>query len=741
MLIVPLRFYRHSQSVTDRFVDTVERPELCRVSVRDFASRSEQHTPPAPPHLSPPLCRRSSTNSIAPPSTFTAAMNVNSLLTDAFPQRNQQINLPPVTTTPQSNGCAMTPKSLSPNTGAKAVYFRLRNSQNEPKMFQIRPHDTTDSIMDTVKHLLGVSRQYDLGVSLEDEQETSFIPSYDNFIDGQTVYVRIEETVSHSYIHRHSYNLRQNGGGSNSSRSYDYPTSRSVSPNSRGGRSASATGRQRALKRASLHQDPDDDRYLEDFAHDGQWYGIPSQQFLPDDYEGSRTKAGSVASADISVENILEGSRRKRPKFSADELPLFPPPALPNRNGSISSMSPTRPTQIETPYANRHFSFSHPTPVSNVGDYGYMRSNSIHCARINGVVPTPAPTVTSCLSDEDVALQLIRLGNANSGSNSAPMGEHRDNYSGSGEYGGEDARSDTTEIPEHLPPMSRGYGLPDSPILFSGAHPPKAKHLDGVLHSYGATNPSDDENQPSAAVDSRHYPKQPNGVRRKGHNTTDDEYVESYGEEAEDVYIPKEEDENDGDYDDDLDDVPLKMRRDKKLAAPAPIVASSSKSKHTPSKNSKASKRNSSGSSQAKSSSNVHAERYPISPASPPISRKPSVASASGNKSRSAPHTHSAHGFDTPASQGHVSMAPPSINGIADDIPQRPRCQRCRKSKKGCDRQRPCQRCKDAGIPADQCISEDEAGTRRGRQAAAAAKRAATTNGIVKPKTKKKKVV
>ena len=32
-----------------------------------------------------------------------------------------------------------------------------------------------------------------------------------------------------------------------------------------------------------------------------------------------------------------------------------------------------------------------------------------------------------------------------------------------------------------------------------------------------------------------------------------------------------------------------------------------------------------------------------------------------------------------------------------DDLSSKPRCQRCRKSKKGCDRQRPCQRCKDAG--------------------------------------------
>ena len=50
-----------------------------------------------------------------------------------------------------------------------------------------------------------------------------------------------------------------------------------------------------------------------------------------------------------------------------------------------------------------------------------------------------------------------------------------------------------------------------------------------------------------------------------------------------------------------------------------------------------------------------------------------------------------------------------------DDLSSKPRCQRCRKSKKGCDRQRPCQRCKDAGIGIDGCVSEDEGNGRKGR--------------------------
>lgn len=79
----------------------------------------------------------------------------------------------------------------------------------------------------------------------------------------------------------------------------------------------------------------------------------------------------------------------------------------------------------------------------------------------------------------------------------------------------------------------------------------------------------------------------------------------------------------------------------------------------------------------------------PMSPASLPASRKQSVVS--------------------------TAAMPAAFGEEEPDLSSKPRCQRCRKSKKGCDRQRPCQRCKDAGIPADQCISEDEGNGRKGR--------------------------
>lgn len=66
------------------------------------------------------------------------------------------------------------------------------------------------------------------------------------------------------------------------------------------------------------------------------------------------------------------------------------------------------------------------------------------------------------------------------------------------------------------------------------------------------------------------------------------------------------------------------------------------------------------------------------------------------------------------ASTSSVNFQPP-LAADEEDLSTKPRCQRCRKSKKGCDRQRPCGRCKDAGIGLEGCISEDEGNGRKGR--------------------------
>ena len=51
----------------------------------------------------------------------------------------------------------------------------------------ISRHDTTDSIITTVKNFYGL---YDYGVSFEDKDGISIIATHDNFENDMTVYVR-----------------------------------------------------------------------------------------------------------------------------------------------------------------------------------------------------------------------------------------------------------------------------------------------------------------------------------------------------------------------------------------------------------------------------------------------------------------------------------------------------------------------------------------------------------------------
>lgn len=329
-------------------------------------------------------------------------------------------------------------------------------------------------------------------------------------------------------------------------------------------------------------------------------------------------------------------------------------------------------------------------------------------------------------------MQLMRLGNANNNSKAVSvMDEIHDHDHGfaseTGEYG-DDGRSDTTELPDPLPTTNGHGGLPDSPILYP--RPLKNfKSLDEILPSFDTTEPSDDENQPPEHNYYTHYSHSGHHSRRPHGLVTDDE-DEGCDDEADGSYVGKEESEDDNDYDEDLDDVPLKMRRDRKFSVP--LGTDFGCKSQQLGKSIKLVKRPTILKSKPlplKTDQTPH--HYPISPASPPASRKPSIASSNG-KPRS--NGVMANGYSAAMFQDMSHL-----NEALDDPNLKPRCQRCRKSKKGCDRQRPCQRCKDAGIPAEGCISEDEAGTRRGRQAAAAAKRAGIVNGLAKLKNKPKK--
>lgn len=285
------------------------------------------------------------------------------------------------------------------------------------------------------------------------------------------------------------------------------------------------------------------------------------------------------------------------------------------------------------------------------------RSSSGKVPRVQGfgILPTPDPTVASCISDEDVALQLMRLGDASNFSHGRTSASTLDDAlsgradAASSATSDSDEDSDEDEEPS-LPVTQARTKLEASPTFQSSAVKKHCKHPHDGLLSMDSIDPSGDDIDDEYTYD---------GKRDGVFKSDPDDMVDEFGQG-------------------------VKPR----LAGSKQRTASKASSISFFKKISKASKSKSSGiAKKIKPSSLANASRVPLSPTSLPTqSRKTSAASTVNFQH-----------------QGE------------EDLSSKPRCQRCRKSKKGCNRQRPCQRCKDAGLGADQCISEDEGNGRRGR--------------------------
>ena len=205
----------------------------------------------------------------------------------------------------------------------KHVVFQLIDTQDPriqarlPMRVMISPHDTTDSIITTVKNFYGL---YEYGVSFENKEGFGIIAAYDNFENDIVVYVRTvaqppsangdnaRNTVSPKrptlgapfemrppqLVHAHSPSrsaARSNGV-------------RSISPHfEQDRRSASAAPgvRHRAHRTTS-----------KDNSVAGDVDGYSSDDNGGGSVTSSRRSKTEQVNAEISVDNIVEGGRRKR---------------------------------------------------------------------------------------------------------------------------------------------------------------------------------------------------------------------------------------------------------------------------------------------------------------------------------------------------------------------------------------------------------------------------------------------
>lgn len=592
---------------------------------------------------------------------------------------------------PGASAAAAATGSVSPRQSVtpKNVAFELLFPEPQyrarlPMRVQIYPHDTTDSIVTTVKNFYGLysSPTSSKGVSFEDQNGNTLIARYENFYNNMVVYVRVTEepcatpgpfahpsynsapASTQPYYGPEGYPLQ---APPRFSREDSRPTSRSPrrrspSPNeARGRRSDSAHGSKKGRSRSSKHRDASAHGQADVYSDSVNGYSSGDG--------ASSTASGrmkeQIGNTEISLENIVEGGRRKRAKFESSELPLFAPPQMPAAT-SNPSVSPAR--RIEHQRPSLPFSlqgqnpFTNPRPViQSPQSYnnGYAQnpyyatpapdhrrargSISYNGPGVNmgGILPTPDPTVGSCMSEEDkdVAIQLMRLGemsNISHGRTSASTLD--DTFSGRADAASSTgATSDGESESEDELPEARRQKLDAAGTMRKIFHTTESHFLpQGNAEASGDDADYEDGSEENGAkhVTQKAKTSLPSGPKHKAASVSSKSSKASKTQQA-----PR----------------PAGAPKIKKTPVPLPVVGN-----------------------------------RPMSPSSLPPSRKQSEASGS-------------------------ALPPADGDDEQVDLSAKPRCQRCRKSKKGCDRQRPCGRCRDAGLSAEQCISEDEGNGRKGR--------------------------
>ncbi|KAL8656873.1 MAG: hypothetical protein Q9226_002483 [Calogaya cf. arnoldii] len=368
--------------------------------------------------------------------------------------------------------------SLPKNVAFELLFDGPNTRARLPMRVQIFPHDTTDSIVTTVKNFYGLYDGATTGVSFEDERGTTLIARYENLRNNMVVYVRVIPDYSQTaFQHGRQWNPPNSMSPCRAphlDEAFQMPPpaqlthynihepisrpgsrvarKRSTSP--RASRSRRSVSAQKHHARSGMKsRDTSLPRTVEEPHSDAANCYSDSDGGAGSVTSSLKARSEQLASAEISVDNIVEGGRRKRAKFESSELPLFVPPQVPAAN-SISSISPqrrlngqenaspfARPPQrqyinqepLPSPQSYGHNEYPHGIVTNNPSyavplpaSHGHRLRDRSNAPRLSGqgvapalsrpqafgILPTPDPTVASCISDEDVALQLMRLGDA-----------------------------------------------------------------------------------------------------------------------------------------------------------------------------------------------------------------------------------------------------------------------------------------------------------------------------------------
>jgi hypothetical protein len=209
----------------------------------------------------------------------------------------------------------------------KNIAFELLLDENSkvrariPMRVQIYPHDTTDSIVTTVKNFYGIYDGTASGVSFEDENGITLIARYENLKNNRTVYVRV---IPIQPFGDHFYNGFPVEPRKRPSLAEPFQMADGMAPvldqpsrpASRMARKRSTSPSNRSMRSASQHKPGSraGNKSRGSSIHGG---------FNDDEYSDTesayarRARNELFASSDISMENILQDGRRKRPKFDS----------------------------------------------------------------------------------------------------------------------------------------------------------------------------------------------------------------------------------------------------------------------------------------------------------------------------------------------------------------------------------------------------------------------------------------
>jgi hypothetical protein len=225
--------------------------------------------------------------------------------------------------------------SLSPTKQvlSKQVSFELLLPQPQararlPMRVNIFPHDTTDSIITTVKNFYGLYERR--GVIFEDRHGNILIARHENFDHGMVVYVRV--SAEDPEIEEYTPDPRQMTASPRRVRPHLEDAFQMLPPSlnhqvgsradSRAEHQSQSPTRGRGRRSVSAATHTKRSRPTIKSRGNSSHGSFAEQNGDYSDSDGSvtssrRSRKEPLASADISVDNIVEGGRRKRAKFDS----------------------------------------------------------------------------------------------------------------------------------------------------------------------------------------------------------------------------------------------------------------------------------------------------------------------------------------------------------------------------------------------------------------------------------------